>query len=92
MPQITVTISQSSTEVSNKSFKCESDKLPDLLKSLAQAKEDTNAELTKLVEASKSKSSGNGNQQKDTEMDDEDSSEDDDDENDIESSSKKIKT
>lgn len=91
MPQITVTISQSSTEVSNKSFKCESDKLPDLLKSLAQAKEDTNAELTKLVEASKSKSSGNGNQQKDTEMDDDDLSEDDD-ENDIECSSKKIKT
>lgn len=91
MPQITVTISQSSTEVSNKSFKCESDKLPDLLKSLAQAKDDTNAELTKLVEASKSKSSANGSQQKDTEMDDEDSSEDDD-ENDVQSSNKKIKT
>lgn len=90
MPQITVTISQSSTEVSNKSFKCESDKLPDLLKSLAQAKEDTNAELTKLVEASKIKSA-NGSQQKDTEMDDEDSSEDDD-ENDVQSLNKKIKT
>lgn len=89
MPQITVTISQNSTEVTNKSFNCESDKLPDLLKSLAQAKTDTNAELTKLIEASKS-TAGNGKQQ-DVELDEEESSEDDD-ENDVENQIKKIKT
>lgn len=88
MPQITVKISQNSSEISNKSFKCESDKFPDLLKSLAKAKEDTNAALTKLIETSKTSKTSTTHQKDD--LEDEESS--DDEENEVENSNKKIKT
>lgn len=90
MPEIKVSITQNSSEVSNKSFKVESDKLSDLLKSLAQAKEDTNTALTKLIESSKATTTTQNNNQDDDEEDDEEDS--DEDENDVENLNKKIKT
>lgn len=54
MPQIKVKITQDSSEFSNKTFQVSTNNLSDFMTSLAKAKEDTNAELTKIVEASKS--------------------------------------
>lgn len=92
MPEIKVSITQNSSEVSNKSFKVESDKLSDLLKSLAQAKEDTNTALTKMIESSKATTTTTtqNNNQDDEDLDDEEDS--DEDENDVENLNKKIKT
>lgn len=92
MPQITVSITQNSSEISNKSFKVESNKLSDILKSLAQAKEETNTALTKLIESTKSKTSEKSNNQQDDDEDVEDEEDSDDDENDVENLKKKIKT
>lgn len=80
MPEIKVKITQNSSEFSNKTFKVSSSNLSDFMDSLAKAKEDTNTELTKIVEASKSKTKTRD------ESEDEESSDDD------ENEKKKIKS
>lgn len=55
MPEIIVKITQGSSEVSNKSTEVTSSDLLDLLTSMKEAKEETNAVLTRLVEQSKDK-------------------------------------
>lgn len=56
MPEIIVKITQGSSEVSNKATEVTSSDLLDLLTSMKEAKEETNAVLTKLVEQSKEQS------------------------------------
>jgi hypothetical protein len=55
MPEIKVKITQDSSEFSNKTFQVSSNNLYDFMTTLAKVKEDTNTELTKIVEASKCK-------------------------------------
>lgn len=55
MPEIIVKITQGSSEVSNKATEVTSSDLLDLLTSMREAKEETNAVLTRLVEQSKDK-------------------------------------